>query len=540
MTHTPFPVSDDRPPHGTVRAALLMLLLGGGLAAPLTSAWAQTVDAGIVIKGFQVVGENPLNGEDTNRALAGFLRSPASLDTLQRATAALEAALVASGHGLHRVSLPPQDVSEVMTLEIVRFTVSHVTVAGAVQFDEDNVRRSLPELKEEGVPNFKTLAVQTAMVNENPGKQVQVSFRESDQPDQIDALVTVTESRPWQMSAGLSNTGNAASGRDRATLSAGHSNLFNRDHQVVAAYTTSLERTGDVSQLGLSYRVPLYGLKTVLGLSYTRSDVVGNFGTFSSNGAGHTLGLNATYYLASQGGRRTYLSLSWDDKVFDVAKINDIEIPGQLTRRSRPLTLSYSARSETDARFLSYNVDLALNTSGGSGNNLAAYTSEDPRVGTTRWKALRGNVTYLMNLPSQWQLQLRSQFQYSPDALISGEQFGLGGATSVRGTGERALSADRGVMASAELLSAELNPGLRLAGFVDAGWLSNQVSDNATRPASDRLLSVGFGFRYNTPAITFTADYGRVLTGSVVPSDLSPAAPQKGDYKLHVNLQARF
>lgn len=540
MTHTPFSDSDAFLLHGGVRAALLSLLVGVALAVPPSDARAQTGDAVVVIKGFQVVGDNPLSSDETNRALAGFLRGPASLETLQKATASLEAVLAASGHGLHRVSLPPQDVSEVMTLEIVKFTVGSVSVAGAIQFDEDNVRRSLPELKEGGAPNFKTLAAQTAMVNENPGKQVQVGFRESDQPDRIDAVVTVTESRPWQLSAGLSNTGNASSGRDRATLSAGHSNLFNRDHQVVAAYTTSLQRPGDVSQLGLSYRVPLYPLKTVLGLAYTRSDVVGNFGTFTSNGAGHTLGLNATHYLTSQGGRRTYLSLSWDDKVFDVAQINNIEIPGQLTRRSRPLTLGYSARSETDARFLSYNVDLAFNTSGGSGNHLGAYASEDPRVSTAHWKALRGQISYVMSLPAQWQLQLRSQFQYSPDALISGEQFGLGGATSVRGTAERALAADRGVMASAELLSMELTPGLRLMGFVDAGWLSNAVSDNATKPASDRLLSAGIGLRYSTPMLTLAADYGHVLTGSVVPLALSPAAPQKGDYKLHVNVQARF
>ena len=44
------------------------------------------------------------------------------------------------------------------------------------------------------------------------------------------------------------------------TVSGGHTNLFNRDHQFVGAYTTSFDEMDDVKQLGLSYKVPLYAL----------------------------------------------------------------------------------------------------------------------------------------------------------------------------------------------------------------------------------------------------------------------------------------
>jgi len=42
------------------------------------------------------------------------------------------------------------------------------------------------------------------------------------------------------------------------------------------------------------------------------------------------------------------------------------------------------------------------------------------------------------------------------DVLISGEQFGIGGATSVRGTGERPLAADSGLFSTLEISTAEL------------------------------------------------------------------------------------
>src|SRR5690606_17480574 len=119
-------------------------------------------------------------------------------------------------------------------------------------------------------------------------------------------------------------------------------------------------------------------------------------------GAGHTLGLNYTIYLAPEGGRRSYVTLGIEDKVFDASRINDIVVPGALDRRSRPIVLGYTARTDSDSAAWGYNVDLAFNTSGGSGNDLRAYRSEDPRVDTTHWKAVRGGATYSGQVATSW------------------------------------------------------------------------------------------------------------------------------------------
>ena len=269
--------------------------------------------------------------------------------------------------------------------------------------------------------------------------------------------------------------------------------------------------------------------------------MVGNFGAFTSTGAGHTLALNYTLYLPPQGGRRSYVTLGIEDKVFDAAKINDIVVPDQLDRRSRPLTLGYNARTESDRSVWGYHVDLAANTGSGANNDLASYQSEDPRVDTVRWKALRGGISYLAPLAQTWLLGARGQFQFSPDVLISGEQFGLGGVSSVRGTSvERPVTGDKGVSASVELTTPELVAGLRLLGFVDAGWVGNHRANGANRPSSDRLASVGLGARYAAGPFALTADYGRVVVGSRVPLAFNPAAPKRGEDKLYVTASLRF
>ncbi|GAB3768602.1 hypothetical protein GCM10028796_32390 [Ramlibacter monticola] len=493
------------------------------------------------IRGFQLEGENPIGQAEAQRVLAPFVRADATLETLQQATAALEAAFRAAGYGLHRVALPPQEVGQAVRLSIVKFVVGKVEIEGRNIYSEQNIRRTLPELREGETPNFRRLAVQAAIANENPNKQVQVGLRESDEPDRIDATLTVREQRPWTLGVLASNAGSSTTGRDRLTVTAGHTNLFDRDHQFIGAYTTSIERAEDVQQLGLAYKAPLYAAGGVLGASYTQSDVVGNFGAFNSTGAGHTFGLNYTAYLPPQGGRRSYVTLGLDDKVFDAARINDTVSPGALDRRSRPVTLGYTARTESDKAVWGYNAEIAANTGTGTHNDLPSYRSEDPRIDTVHWKALRGGASYTAALAQAWLWSARALFQYSPDVLISGEQFGLGGVGSVRGTDvERPISGDKGLSATLELTTPELWPGLRAHGFVDAGYLRNNKPNGLNKPSSDRLASVGAGLRYGIGGFAASLEYGRIVKGSRVPLSLNSDAPQDGDDRVYVNVSYHF
>jgi hemolysin activation/secretion protein len=494
------------------------------------------------IPGFEVKGDNPLSAAETTLALAPFLRAEATLEVLQQATAALETALRNKGYGLHRVALPPQALGEGVTLEVVRFTIGRVSIEGLKALDEANIRASMPELKEGESPNFRTLAVQTAIANDNQGKQVQVTLSESDVPDRIDAVVKVQETKPWALAVALSNAGSSATGRDRLTVAGSHHNLFNRDHQFTGAYTTAPSRASDVQQIGLSYQVPFYALGGTLGASYTHSDVVGDFGAFNSRGAGRTWGVNYTHHLPPEGGYRAFLGLSLEDKVFNAAEVAGLTV-GQ-RKRSRPIALSYSARRESDASYWSYRNELAFNTGGGSGNSASAYASENQpgsnRIDSNRWRALRGSGQYTASLEQGWFWGLRGQWQWSPDALISGEQFGVGGASTVRGMGERVLSSDSGGLLSLEITSAPLAPGLRLSGFVDAAWLSNRRPNGSNRLASDRVASAGFGLRYALPKVQLQLGWARVMSGSTLSPAFNSEAPKSGDHKLHLNLSGRF
>lgn len=521
-----------------VLAALLMQS-NASAQVPMPAATGASIE--FPITGFEVTGDNPLKPEDSARVLGPFVGPAGTLGKLQQASAALDAELKRQGFAMHRATLPAQDMGSKVTLSIVKFTIGKVTVEGVQRYSEANIRASLPELREGEAPNFQVLAIQTTIANESAGKQMQASFKESDEADKINATLLVKESAPWAISTNLSNIGSAATGRDRLSLVGSHSNVLGLDHQFSGAYTTSLQKTSDVSQLGLSYRIPLYRLGGVIGVSYTKSQVVGDFGTFNSTGAGKTFGFNYSKYLPPEGGRRRYLSIGLENKLFNVTKINGVLVPGQLDRTTRPLSLGYNVRTEADSAVWGYNAELAFNLRGGRGNDLASYQSEDPRVRTANWRVLRGGANYFTSFTSGWLWSVRGQAQFSPHALVSGEQFGLGGVSSVRGTGERAMSGDSGIFISTESTTFELAPGLRALGFVDVGWLRNRDSAlNPNKPPKDQLASIGLGLRYSQTSFSVSADWGFVIKGSVLPSPAGSGIPQAGDKKLHINLAIRF
>ncbi len=522
------------------------VLAVGLLAAVPAVSQAQTPNpppgAELRIRGFTVDGQNPLSDNEVSLTLAPFLRQPATLDNLQKAAQALEARLKAQGFSLHRVVLPPQTLEDTIRLNLVRFSMGRVQVEGAQAFPEETVRQTLPELAEGGTPNLERLAVQTAMANENPSRQIQVALRASEQPDQIDATVRVQDRRPLFASVSLNNTGTESTGRDRFTLAAGHHNLFNRDHQLLVAYTTSLAQPGRVRQLGLNHRIPLYDRLTMVDVAYTHSNVVGDFGSFTSTGAGRTVGLTATRYFQPQGALRRQLSLGVEDKTFDPTELNGRVLTGQQLRRTRPLFLAYGVRGQGNQSSWDTTWTLVTNLPGGSGNGLAAYRSESPTVSRARWSALRVRGGWVGALgDGGWMLTGRAQAQWAPTALIAGEQFGLGGQGSLRGAVERAMAGDSGWSGSLELTSPEWGlAGLRWVGFADAGGVSRRGGAALARPGSDHAASLGQGLRYASGPVAVTLDVGRVVKGSRASLSLNPVAPQSGDHRVHLSVNARY
>ena len=505
-------------------------LLVIALSVTVAPVRAESAPAGapiLDVKRFVIEGENPLSAADTEAILAPHLGAHTSLATIEAAASALEQAIRSRGYAFHRVIVPAQrPVGGELKLRILHFPINEVSVTGNQHFSADNILRSLPALEAGKSPDLKALSSQLGLANEHPSKRLSINIKESARRDALDAEVRVRDGKIVQPFVSLTghtrdhdNTINENTGYTRLTLGVQHANLFDLDHVLTLAYTTSPEKVSDVTQLGAFYWLPFYGYNTSLNAYYTKSDI--NTGTvglggqsFDVSGQGEFWGIRATYALPRWGEVNHTVSLALDDRWFE-STLATTGLVQSVPVGSRPVSLRYTARREQPGRIWAGYGEYVINTGGRSSSDTeyalsALRTGENPSPNWSAWRVgIEGNVS----VAGDWMLIGRLRGQYADEPLIPGEQFGLGGATSVRGLRERETAGDRGYFVNLEVQGPHIGPGLLPFAFYDQGY-RRYVSPVPGIPTKDSVASVGAGLRFNWQRrLDVSITYANVLNG---------------------------
>ena len=511
------------------------LLLASGMA------YAQAAPT-FAIRGYQIEGNTLLPQNQISVAVMPFTGDKSSFETIQLALEALEKAYLKAGYGSVKIEVPEQDLQEgVVKLLVVEAKLDRIVVEGQKFHDEANILQSLPALQSGQVVNINELQRNLDLANENFSKYTSVTFRQSEATAQTDAVVRVGDEDPLRFLMSLDNTGSLSTGRYRLGLSVFHSNLFNRDHALSAQLLTSPTKVNKVAILGVGYSVPLYRLGDSVDFTLGYSNVdSGHIDLFSVSGSGLILGARYSHNLEPMGEWQHKLSVSLDYRSYGnsvvplaggTSQIPDLEV--------RPLGLTYSAHTRSAQRDVAGSVTLTHNLPGGAKGSTAAFNQPGARAGAdaafTTLK-LSGNITE--RLSPDWSLRGALSGQYSKDLLISAEQFGAGGADSVRGFTEREIAGDKGLRTGFEIWGPDFGgrsgvPGLRLQpiAFLDAAWVRFNVAPGSIK--SQSISSIGIGLRggYERHA-SFKLDYGYVLHGAQNANGSTSATP-KGSWRLH-------
>jgi hemolysin activation/secretion protein len=494
--------------------------------------WAQTAPAAsapiLEVKRYVVEGENPLSPQETEMILAPHLGAHNSLTTIEAAAGALEKALRDRGYSFYRVIVPAQrPTGGELKLQVLHFPLNEVTVTGNQHFSKENILRSIPALETGKSPDLKTLSSQLSLANEHPSKRLSINIKEGAKRDALDAEVRVRDGKIIQPFVSLTghtrdfdNTINENTGYTRLTLGLQHANLFDRDHVLTLAYTTSPEHVSDVTQYGVFYWLPFYGYNTSLNAYYTKSDI--NTGTvglggqsFDVSGKGEFWGIRATYALPRVGEISHHISLAVDDRYFE-STLGTVGLIQTVPVGSRPLSLRYTARQERPQSTLGGYLEYAINTGGGRASSDAEYAVSSLRAGQNpgpNWEAWRWGIEGQYGVAANWFVIGRFRGQYADEPLIPGEQFGIGGSASVRGLRERETSGDRGYFVNFEVQAPSIGAGVLPFVFYDQGY-RRHVSPVPGIPVKDSASSIGAGIRWNwQKKLDVSVTYANVLNG---------------------------
>lgn len=473
------------------------------------------------IRRFVLEGNTLLPQAEVDRLLAPHIGPGKDFGNVQQALESLQDAYNERGYTAVRVLIPEQEMrSGEVKLQVTEARIGDIVIEGNRFFDAPNIKASLPSLAPGNVPNTRELGLQVQLANENPAKQATVALEAADAPGKVNALVRVTEENPSRVSLSLDNSGNSQTGYMRAGVGYQHANVFNADHVFSAQYLTSPTNLSDVTILGLGYRIPVYAwggmFDAVAGYSSVNSGTVLNL--FSVSGSGSVYGLKYTQLLPRVENYEQRVSLGIDYR--DTR--NNVKLLGPGTPllpdiTVKPLGLTYSGRYNQPGQDLSFSVSYFMNLPGGGSGGQDAFTAQRPGA-PARFNYYRYAGAYTLAFGDDLLLRAGLSGQYTRDLLIGGEQFGMGGADSVRGFFDREVSNDNGHRISLEGYTPDF--GARIGGdwrargllFFDAAR-GNDIAP--VRGPDNGLSSVGFGFRVNRgKALSIRLDWAVVMSAA--------------------------
>ena len=491
------------------------------------------------INRFEIKGRSLVAAAEVEKAVAPFTGKSKDFGDIQRALEAVEQVYRRRGWGIVQVQLPEQDITRgVVEFRILEPRVGRVVVEGNQFFEVDNVRRSLPSIREGTTPNSREMSRNLQMLGEHPTKQTAISLRGGASEDQVDVNVRITDEKPWRLFTTLDNTGTSDTGYLRWGVGWQHTNLANSDHTLTAQYITSPTKIDKVLVLGAGYRIPFYSLNSALDLIVGYSDVDSGTvqGLFNVSGSGTIAAARWTYYLPRWQEWEQKVAFGLDYRAFE----NKVEVtgtPGNIVPdiTVHPASVTYSVLRRFASSELSFYGSVSQNIPGGTdghaedfacpraSDGLCVRAGADPK-----YTILRFGGNYVHVLPREWQLRFALNAQETRDALVPGELFGVGGPDSVRGYAVREISNDRGYQTQFEIYTPDVarhfgfvdTSRLRFLGFFDTGTLKR----NKALPGevdSEFIASTGLGLRYtHGKSVSVRVDLAQRLKGTPTHTEL--------------------
>lgn len=518
------------------------------------------------IRRFIFDGATLIPKEQLESSTAAFTGPRRTFGDVQRALETLERAYSDAGYNAVQIVLPEQELDRgEIRFQIVEAKIGRVLVEGNKHFDEANIRASVPSLQPGTAPNINQISRNLRVANENPAKQATVLLRSGQEEATVDAVLRVVDEPPTKMSVTVDNTGNAQTGRLRVGLGVQNANAFGFDdvltaQYVTAPYTDHVDPNGDVNRLspfpsrkvtvlGAGYRVPLYrfgdSVDFSAGYSNVNSGVVA--GLFNITGRGIILGGRYTRNFDKLGDYEHRAAFSVDYRSYEN---KGVRLAGDDTNTQlipdvvvHPITILYSGLYRLQDSETGFSVGISRNFPGGNdGRGTNFCISRNNGIGEcadANYEIFKWAINHNRAMPADWQIRIAMNGQYTKEMLVTGEQFGLGGADSIRGFFEREITNDVGYRGTFELYTPDFGGWTGISGartralaFYDWGGVQRNKPGPA-EPHATHVWSTGVGLRFSRGTnLAFRIDFG-VVGGE-------GGSQSQGDSKLHASISYIF
>jgi hemolysin activation/secretion protein len=475
---------------------------------------------------FKIKGNTVLSTTDVEDAVYPFAGPGRTIGDIQKAREALQAVYLAKGFQTVSVTFPaqanPNTNGGVVQLDVTELTIGRVAVTGARFFSPDDIRKAAPSVVAGKVPNFNDLQKDLIGLSQLPDRNVIPELLTGQKPNTIDVNLKVEDKFPLHGTLELNNRNSAKTTDLRVLATASYDNLWQLGHSVSFFGQVAPQRPKDAKIISGSYlyRLPESSATITATGQYNDSDVAAVAGS-NVVGRGYTLGLRASIPLPS--GNK--FSQSFDFGSDYKYNLEELKIlvptpppvtsgaplsidPCTGTSDDRPVRLRYWPFSAGyQAFWFGDKSQTSANTSfvfgfRGLGSSTACFQRK--RFGSSPgFFYIRTDFSRTQLIGKNFQIFGKVSGQIARDALVSGEQFSIGGLNSVRGYFESEALGDIGTSLQTEVRAVGLEryfgkyvDSARVYAFGDFGttYIYDALPEQKN---SNYIASVGMGMRFN-------------------------------------------
>lgn len=461
-----------------------------------------------VLNSLEVEGVSAYDQSTLNSVYGGKIGQEICLDELYGIANRLTNKYRNDGYILTQVIVPPQTIDGGNArLRVVEGYVDRVIVDGDLDESEMVLIRAYAANIQTGQAlNSKNLERELLLINDIPGISARSVLGPSPTtPGAADMRIIVERDR-YDAYVGVDNHGSRYLGPLQLAAAGSVNSLFGANERISAQVVVApdINKNGNTIELAfvsLGYSQPINNMGTVANASFSHSSTEPgyNLEQFDVKGKSQSFNVGLTHPFIRSRNENLYgrVNFNWRD----VHSSNVLEP----TREDRIRAIRVGGTYEfldTLWRVGINTIDLEVS------HGLDIFGSSDPGdlfltrpLGDPNFVKFNFDLQRLQSLTDSVNLLVGAKGQASNDALLSSEEFGVGGMDIGRAYDPSEIIGDEGVAGKLELqwnrpASWQYMNNYQLFGFFDAGRIWN---DDATTSSTktDTITSAGLGVRAN-------------------------------------------
>lgn len=450
----------------------------------------------IFIKEFKFIGIKHIKPKILKGLVKKYENKDLNFVQLQNIASIITKEYRKQGYFVARAYLPVQNIKDnIFEIAVIEGNYGEFHLNNNSLVKNNKLQAILDEIKADNIISTNTIERALLLMNDIPGVIVsKTQIKPGKDIGTSDFDIQTKESNRLEGYLVADNYGSRYTGKNRLNGKLSVNSPFKIGDKI--SFSGVVSKGSDLNNGSINYEVPLLpnGLKTSIGYSYTKYNLVKEYENLNADGDSHIFSASVLYPLIRTRDENLYLEGSYYHK--NLTDYVDNEVSLEKTINSVELSANYQKNYNLLGKnsFLDATISLTSGT--------LSTVDDDENDGRYNKINLSLSNTTALNQTFSLSTAFSAQKVLGGKELDGSEDMSLGGAYGIKAYSSSEQSAENGYMVNLELLAQLLNINNyshKVSLFYDMGnvYLENSSSDTTFKRKTLQDVGIGYYASYN-------------------------------------------